>query len=89
MRQVNHVVDGLLVGWPLFAVSPVFLGYLVPLVGDFQTLLKSFQLFFLTDVDPEFAQHTSVLNKLILKRVDFLISPLPLIGLGKSLYPLN
>ena len=75
---LDHVVDRLLVGAPLFAISPVFVGQLPSLVGEALAGPEAFELFVLGDVDSVLHEDHPVRDELALELIDLAVRPHPL-----------
>src|SRR5438309_1790794 len=77
--QHEHIAHGDLVVLPLPPVAPVFLVYLVLLVGEVLSLSKTAELFVFANMQPEFDYDDSMLRKLLLEVVNFLIRTSPFV----------
>src|ERR1700738_4032710 len=86
---VQHLLAGVAVVPHLLPIPPVLIGDLPLLVGHFLTLLKTTQLLFGVDVEPELEQDCSEVRPLLLHPIDFPIRPPPLCLRAEPLHPLD
>ncbi len=85
----QHVIDGGLIERPFLAVSPIFVGEFPLLFGRSLSGAEAFQLFVLTDLNPEFDEERAAVLEIGFKFVDFPIGAFPVRLAAEALNPLH
>ena len=87
--ESQHIAHRNFVLVPLAPVAPVLGVDLVPFVFGLLADPESAQLLLLADVQPKFDHDRAVLDELMLKHVEFAVSPSPFIFPRKPFQPLD
>lgn len=84
-RTTHHLVDGVDVGVPPLVVPPILVGHLPALVRRLLSVAEAAEQLVLADVEEELHDDRAVVDELLLKRVDIVVSTLPFVRPGRAL----